>query len=217
MHAIASEPMFRCTVYCVFPLMLTLAGVASALDLGTIGPTYPIQEPHLLDLIRKRLQEKERSGELKKLEEQARARGIDAVRHPTPVAGIKTAETARTFYYDPTFTLYRNVLDDRGNLLFAAGTRKNPLEVVSLSKHLLFFDARDNRQVARAAELIRFYDGRIKPILVGGSYLDLMKSWRTRVYYDQQGALTRRFGIKQVPAIVSQEGLRLRVDELVVQ
>ena len=197
--------------------MLMLPGLSFGIDLGTIGPVYPIQEPHLLDFIAKRLQEKERSGELKKLEEQARARGTEAVRHPTPVAGIKPTETARTFYYDPTFTLDRNVLDDKGNLLCAAGTRKNPLEIVALSKHLLFFDARDKRQVMRARELIAFYSGRVKPILVGGSYLDLMKSWRTAVYYDQHGALTHRFGIKQVPAIVSQEGQRLRIDELVLQ
>ena len=196
---------------------LMLPGLSFGIDLGTIGPVYPIEEPHLLDFIAKRLQEKERSGELKKLEEQARARGIDAVRHPVAVAGIKPTQTARTFYYDPTFTLDRNVLDDKGNLLFAAGTRKNPLEIVALSKHLLFFDGRDKRQVMRARELIAFYNGRVKPILVGGSYLDLMKSWRTPVYYDQQGALTRRFGIKHVPAIVSQEGLRLRIDELVLQ
>jgi conjugal transfer pilus assembly protein TraW len=194
-----------------------LPAAACALDLGAIGPVYPIHEPHLLDLIRNRLQEKERSGELKKLEEQARERAVNGVRQPTPVAGIKTTETARTFYYDPTFTLDRNVVDDRGNLLFAAGTRKNPLEIVSLSKHLLFFDARDQRQVTRARELLRFYEGRLKPILVGGSYLDLMKAWRTPVYYDQQGVLTRRLGIKQVPAIVSQEGRRIRIDELVPQ
>ena len=194
-----------------------LPAFAFAADLGTIGPVYSIQEPHLLDFIRKRLQEKERSGELKKLEEQARERAVNGVRQPTPVAGIKTTETARTFYYDPTLTLDRNVVDDRGNLLFAAGTRKNPLEIVSLSKHLLFLDGRDKRQVQRARELIAFYGGRVKPILVAGSYLDLMKAWRTPVYYDQQGVLTRRLGIKQVPAIVSQDGRRLRIDELVPQ
>ena len=209
--------MLRRIVLFLLAVTLVIPGLARASDIGTIGPVYPIQEPHLLDFIRQRLQEKERSGELKKLEEQARARGIDAVTHPKPVAGIKLAETARTFYFDPTFTLDRNVLDDKGRLLFPAGTRKNPLEIVALSKHLLFFDARDKRQVTRARELIAFYRGRVKPILVGGSYLDLMKSWRAPVYYDQQGVLTHRLGITQVPAIVSQEGLRLRVDEVLVR
>ena len=185
-----------------------------ATDLGVIGPTYEISEPHLLRMIEQRLREKERTGELQRLEEEAKSRGVEAVTHPQPVAGIRTTQTARTFYMDPSFTLERNILDAQGRLLFPAGTRKNPLEIVSLSKHLLFFDARDPRQVGRARELLASYQGRVKPILTGGSYLDLMKSWRIPVYYDQQGWLTRRFGIHQVPALVSQEGQRLRIDEL---
>ena len=39
---------------------------------------------------------------------------------------------------------------------------------------------------------------------------------RVPVYYDQNGTLTRQLGIAQVPALVSQEGLRLRIDELVL-
>ena len=99
-------------------------------------------------------------------------------------------------------------------MLFPAGTRKNPLDVVSLSRQLLFFDARDALQVGRARELIERYQGQVKPILVGGSYLDLMKRWNRPVFYDQDGNLVRRFGITAVPAIVSQEGQRLRIDEV---
>ena len=194
--------------------LLVLDGRAGAIDLGTLGPTYEIAEPHLLVFIEQRLREKERSGELQRLAEAARARGIDTVRQPPPVEGLRTTERPRTFYVDPSFTLDRNITDPQGRLMFAAGTRKNPLEVVSLSRHLLFFDARDPRQVKHARELSGRYAGRIKPILTGGSYLDLMKAWRVPVYYDQSGTLTRRFGIRQVPALVSQDGLRLRIDEL---
>ena len=190
------------------------AAGACAADLGTIGPTYGIAEPHLLDFIEQRLRDKERSGELQRLMRDAQARGIDAVRHPQPVAGLRTTEVSRTFYVDPSVTLDRNIVDAQGRLLFAAGTRRNPLDVVSFSKRLLFFDARDRRQVAEARELIDRYDGQVKPILTGGSYLELMKAWRSPVYFDQQGTLTRRFGIRQVPALVSQEGSRLRIDEV---
>ena len=109
------------------------------------------------------------------------------------------------------------IADETGAVLFPAGLRKNPLDVVSLSKHLLFFDARDVRQVAKARELIARYQGRVKPILVGGSYIDLMKAWNTPVYYDQDGTLVRKLGITGVPAIVSQEGSRLRIDEVTVR
>lgn len=199
--------------------LVALAGIgtcAHATDLGTLGPTYEIAEPHLLQMIEQRLREKERSGELARIEQDARTRGTEAVRSPAPVAGVQTTAKPRSFYFDPTYTLDRNIFGAQGELMFAAGTKANPLDVVSLSRHLLFFDARDSRQVRQARALMARYQGKVKPILTAGSYLDLMKSWRIPVYYDQQGLLTRRLGIAQVPALVSQEGKRLRIDEMEV-
>jgi conjugal transfer pilus assembly protein TraW len=190
---------------------------AGAIDLGVIGPTYEIREPHLLAFIEQRLRDKEKSGELRRLMDEARQRGSESIRHPAAVVGVRTTERARTFYIDPTFTLDRNVVDSQGQMLFPAGTRKNPLEVVTLSRRLFFFDGRDRRQVAQARDLVARANGGIKPILTGGSYLDLMRSWRIPVYYDQQGTLTRRLGIQQVPAVVTQEGMRLRIDEVLVR
>ena len=200
-------------------VLATLAGIraaAHATDLGSLGPTYEIAEPHLLQMIEQCLREKERSGELARIEQDARTRGTEAVRSPAPVAGVQTTAKPRTFYFDPTYTLDRNIVGAQGELMFAAGTKANPLDVVSLSRHLLFFDARDSRQVHQARELMARYQGKVKPILTAGSYLDLMKSWHIPVYYDQQGLLTRRLGIAQVPALVSQEGKRLRIDEMEV-
>lgn len=55
-----------------------------------------------------------------------------------PVASVRTTATPRTFYFNPTYTLDRNLLGAQGELLFAAGTKANPLDIVSLSRHLLF-------------------------------------------------------------------------------
>jgi conjugal transfer pilus assembly protein TraW len=204
---------------CIAALCAALGAAtgARAESLGTIGPTYPIAEQNLLDLIMARLREKERSGELQRMEELAKARATQSVTNPKPVPGLRRADTGRTYYYDPTFTLDRNITDENGQLLFPAGMKVNPLDIVSLSKHLLFFDARDPRQVARAKDLIETYQGRVKAILVGGSYLQLMKAWNRQVFYDQEGTLVRKLGITAVPAIVSQEGSRLRIDEVAVK
>ena len=197
--------------------VLIFGGVATgsrAEDLGTVGQTYAIAEPHLLNYIEQTLRQKERSGELANLEEQAKSRVIESIRHPKPLAGIRPTQVSRTFYFDPSIKVEQNITDDKGNIIVPAGTTKNPLEVVSLSKHLLFFDGSDPQQVRHARALIDHYGGKVKPILVAGSYLDLMKAWQLSVYFDQQGVLTRKFGITQVPALVSQEGLRLRIDEI---
>ena len=94
------------------------------------------------------------------------------------------------------------------------GTVINPLDTVTLSQALLFIDARDREQVARARKLVDERQGKVKVILTGGSYLDLMRRWQRPVFYDQQGNLTTKLGIRQVPALVTQDGRRLRIDEL---
>ncbi len=162
------------------------AAVVRAEEMGTIGPTYTIEEPHLLK----------------------------AIEHPKPLPGITRTKTARSFYFDPSIVVGETITDAKGNILVPAGTRQNPLEVVSLSKHLLFFDGTDSRQVEWARQLIARDEGKVKPILVAGSYLALMARWQLPVYFDQQGALTRKLGITHVPALVSQEGLQLRIDEI---
>ena len=212
--ATSNRPKRRCLALVA---VLVLGGVATgsrAEDLGTVGETYAIAEPHLLSYIEQTLREKEKSGELANLEEQAKSRVVESIRNPKPLAGIRPTQPARTFYFDPSIKVEQNITDDKGNIIVPAGTTKNPLEVVSLSKHLLFFDGRDPQQVRDARALIDHYGGKVKPILIAGSYLDLMKAWQLSVYFDQQGVLTRKFGITQVPALVSQEGLRLRIDEL---
>lgn len=189
---------------------------AKAEVLAAIGPTYPIAEQNLLDMIAQRLHALEKSGQLHALQEQAIAKGRAAVANPAPVAGLTPAKAPRTVYFDPTYVLDKNILDAQGHVLFPAGTRTNPLAITSMSRKLMFFDARDPAQAKMARSLLQRDAVRIKPVLVGGSYLELMKQWKTRIYFDQQGTLVRRFGIRHVPALVYQEGMRLRIDEIVV-
>ncbi|MCG2583884.1 type-F conjugative transfer system protein TraW [Massilia sp. TS11] len=198
----------------IFLFCCLVVRTVAAQDVGALGPVYPITEQSFLDQIRTRLQAQERSGELRALQQRITEANTAAVTAPRPVPGLTTGRTGRTHYYDPSFTLDRNVVDAEGHLLFAAGTRKNPLDVVGFSRRLLFLDARDPAQLRRAATLVAEQPGKTKLVLLGGSYLQLMKSWKMPVYFDQHGLLVKRFGIAQVPALVYQEGRRLRVDEL---
>lgn len=187
---------------------------AHAEDLGAIGPTYEISERDLLKVIQDRFRRMEKTGELARMQEDYKRRVVDAIEQPNPVAGILAAQTARTFYIDPTWTLDRNVVDEKGNILYVAGTRINPFDFDRLTKALLFFDARDKRQVAFAKRFMAESKLPVKPILIAGEPLKLMREWKREVFYDQGGALSKRFSIAQSPALVSQEGKRLRVDEV---
>jgi len=195
-------------------LTALLPAAASDLDLGVIGPVYPVQEPDMLRAIEARLREKARTGELARLEREGIARAERTLREPRPVEGLRRAVRARVSYFDPSVTFEREVRGPDGESVVPAGTRVNPLDYVVLSNPLLFLDARDRDQVRHAATLLARHKGRVKPILVGGSYVELTRAWRTRVYYDQGGVLVGRLGIRQVPALVTQEGKRLRIEEI---
>ncbi len=187
---------------------------AGAQDLGVIGPVYPIAEPSLLEVILSKLREAEATGVLARLQRDTQTNVKRGIEQPSPVARIAKTTKARSFYYDPSIVVPYAITDADGNVIVTPGTKVNPLDTVSLSKTLLFIDARDAAQVGRARNIIDERNGKVKVILTGGSYLDLMRRWKRPVFYDQQGALTDKLGIRHVPALVSQEGKRLKIEEI---
>lgn len=197
-----------------FPIALVCLAPARAEHLGAIGPVYPIAEEDFLAMIERRLTAQDASGALSRAREHMTARARQAVLQPIALP-LPAASVARSWHVDPTYVLPHDVRGADGRLLFAAGTRANPLDIVSLVRPLLLFDGRDARQVTLARRTLGRYAGNVKPVLTGGSYIDLMRRWRVPVYYDQQGRLVARLGIARVPALVTQDGRQLRVDELV--
>ena len=185
-----------------------------ALDLGVIGPVYAIAEPSLIEVIQSKLREMQASGGLERLQRESQSRIRREVEQPTPVAGITRTTKARSFHFDPSIEVPFPIVDADGRVIVAPGTRINPLDTVSLSRPLLFLDARDSAQLEHAHRLLADRKGQLKLILTGGSYLELMRRWKLAVFYDQQGHLTTQLGIRHVPALVTQDGNRLRIDEL---
>jgi conjugal transfer pilus assembly protein TraW len=204
----------------VKPLLLlaaaiALPGSAAARDYGQQGAVWPIAEPDLLAQIHARLTRLEKSGETARLNEELKQRTIARVNRPEPVAGIGPASATRSWRFDPTITVERNIADDKGRVIIAAGTRVNPLDTVPLRNTLVFLDGDDPAQLAWAAR--RFGSTRAKLILVRGAPLELMKARQRRFYFDQGGSLVKHFGIRAVPATVEQQGRVLLVTEQAIE
>ena len=102
---------------------------------------------------------KEQSGELARLEDAAKQRIVDSIEHPQPLPGIAAHARARARSISIRRSwCARTSPTPRATSSLPAGTRANPLDVVSLSKHLLFFDATDEqpgRARARADRALR--------------------------------------------------------------
>ncbi|MDY0041147.1 MAG: type-F conjugative transfer system protein TraW [Desulforhabdus sp.] len=203
------------------PLRLITFAIAgfitcSAFATEQIGPVHPIKEPDMLQEIYRVLNEKQKSGEMARLQKEAVDRAKHSIENPKAVKGLARVEKARVFYWDPTVRVPKTITDPNGNVIAEAGKTINPLDYVNLPKNMLFFDGTDPAQVKKAESLMQHYNGQMKAILVNGQPLEMSRQWKTQVYFDQGGILVRKLGLVRVPSLVSQEGKRLRIDELEV-
>lgn len=190
----------------------TGSALAAAQSLGIHGKVYDIQEEDAVGYIKRRIAGWQEDGTIKQKQEEAQKRVRETILHPKPIPGITTATSNNTFYWDPTFILNKHLTDAKGRIIFPAGTKINPLAYGGLSKRLVFIDARDASQVEFAIQGKKLHQND-KIICTGGSWVELAKKLNEQIFYDQSGYLTRRFGIKHVPAVVQQDGLRIKIEE----
>ncbi len=187
----------------------------AARDYGVEGEAWPIIEPDLLETIKAKLLAMQKSGEIDRMNRELVERSTARVRRPVPVSGMSPATEERSWDFNPSIIVDRDIRDQKGNLIAAQGTRVNPLDMVGMAKEFIFLDGDSPDEVAWS--MAQGGDTKAMLILVSGSPFDLMKDRQRRFFFDQSGVLTTKFGIVHTPAIVRQRGNVLEVREVVIK
>ncbi|MEX0824111.1 MAG: type-F conjugative transfer system protein TraW [Woeseia sp.] len=198
----------------VFAMLMPAAALSE--DLGVVGKTYEIAETDLLEHIEDQLRAMQADGRLAEQQQRLRERALATARRP-PGRALPRASESRFFHVDPSVTTDYDVLDHRGNVIYKAGTTVNPLEYTTLSTPMVFFDGDDVKQATWVRAFLGDTPDRYVPLLTNGSAIELMQAWNIRLYFDQHGRYSERLGITALPAVVRQEGLLLRVDEIALE
>lgn len=209
--------MNKCNIIAaVIVLMLGLAPVSvKAGDLGVVGNTFEISETDILSVIADRLRAAEREGRIDSLNQEFERRVRERVERPKPTHLPFTVEP-RSWLFDPSIRVDRDYSDHRGRVFARQGDRINPLErLPGFDRVMLFVDGDDRRQVDWAVEeMRRVGEHRARIVLVNGAPLELMRSRRVKLYFDQEGLLVSHFKLQQTPARIQREGDKLRIEEL---
>lgn len=185
---------------------------AQAHNLGVVGQTYAITEEDFLNYIEHKIKSLKAKGEWKKLEEQFQQRVVSHLERPR-AQHLPRAQENKTYTYDPSFTAPYDVWDTQGHLIVKKGTVINPLERISLSSTLLFFDGEDEEQCAWALRQAQKYKA-VKFILTSGSIKSATHFFKQAVYFDLKGFLINKFHIKVLPVKVQQQGSKLLIHEV---
>ncbi|EPT0360612.1 hypothetical protein ACVNT8_004293 [Enterobacter cloacae] len=86
----------------------------------------------------------------------------------------------------------------------------NGRDTLSLNLTLYFIDGDDKRQIAWM-KAQKPSTPHYKIILVNGNVREASDSLSSRVYFDQQGVISRRLQLTYIPARVVQDGRRLKI------
>lgn len=186
-----------------------LMGTLSAKDFGEHGPLFSIEEEDFLQVIQKKLITLSPEQKLH-LEQRLKDHYTALVEEPPAVEGLREASEYRTYTVDPSVTVASDITDQEGHIIIPRGTSLNPLSLCGLNQELLFLDGDQPSHLDWA----RQQSGNAKWILVKGKPLALERSEDRKIYFDQFGLLSRKFTLRHVPAKVSQEGMRLKVEEI---
>ena len=182
-------------------------------DFGVVGATFEIIEEDLLEVIERKLGKLSEDGSLQKHQQKIALEAQEKIKRPKPVEGIQHTKKAKVFTYDPSLTVPYDLKDHQGKVFHVKGTKINPLDYKSLTKPLLFIDGDDQKQVDWAV----VQQPLALIILTNGSPFELMENIDRPVYFDQEGVLTKKLGILQVPAKVTMQEKHLLIEEVIIK
>ena len=190
----------------VFPVPLPGAR-AEGKDLGVRGRLYEIKEEDMLSYVRRKAGEIDmralRENMTGNLE---RAHGKLSV----VSLGVPPAEEERTRYVDPSVNAPNPVYDLAGKIVSPAGT-VNPLEHVPLSRPILFL------REDQAERLLGVIDEKKPVLLLTDGDVRGASSLAGRMVYRANPFILERLRVEKTPSVVTQDGLKLKIREIVLE
>ena len=196
----------------VVSLLFVTPLYAEIKDFGVFGTTFPIKEKNIITVLKSKMHASQGKELLAKMEEKRSKIIKEEHYQPKAVEEIEPTLRVNSYLFDPSISLSHDLFDHQGTCFYKRGDSLNPLAHMTLSKEYVFIDGTRSKQVQWARKKQQKAPTMI--VLVSGDPLTLMKEHQTHLYFDQEGAMTRRFNLTHVPCVMRQEGKMLRITEV---
>ena len=194
-----------------FALLLGSGGAgarASGKDLGVHGRLYEIREEDMLSWVRRKAGEidmRELRERIEKTFEESYAA------HSLVSLDVPSATEERVRYVDPSVRVNNPLYDHTGKIISPAGT-VNPLDHVSLSRSILVL--REDQIKGALEKTGRRGENAI--LIITGGDIRRASSLAERTVYKATPFILSRLKIEKVPSLLTQEGRKLRVKEVIL-
>lgn len=187
-------------------------------NLGKVGSVWEIREDNLINVIKKNLEDKDSDYFRKQIMKNVQQN----IERPTGIEIIRASKDD-TRLFDPSIIVQQDLTDNNGKIFAKKGDKVNPFDTVkSFNRTLIFLNADDELQVNwfKSFRDKNHLDDKSKLILIKGNIRDAFNTFNQKIYFDQQGILINKFGIKAVPTIIDQSpenNRMLRIREFAIK
>lgn len=178
----------------------------------TLGTTYKVAEPDIVEEIQKQAEKFDWEKEKAKMAERAMT-NMDGGK---PLIELPRVEETREFFVDPSVELAEDVLAPNGQVVARKGDSINPFSTMSFSKSFIAFDPDDPKQVL----LARRWQQEYGPVMLLATHLPSpvkgvppLAETMGQSVFPLSPQLIERMGIAAVPSLIRQQGLLLRINE----
>ncbi len=198
-------------IFAVLFFILITNTAYSCVNIGTFGATFEIKEKDALDQIISGLKHRDwRKFFNKKRFVSAFQRYENRLSTDLPLS-----KKHKIYKVNMSYTLDRNIIDAKGNVIYPKGYTFNPLDYIRVPFVYVIIDGSDRKQVKWF--LKSKYYNKIKAMILicKGDVLTLEKKIKLPVFYADK-RIIKRFDIKTVPSIAYQKGDTFYVEEIPV-
>ena len=177
--------------------------IGATKEMGVFGKVYPIVEPDIIAELQKGMPKVD----LEKIKE-------DYAHHqPSNLHKLPKAKADRTFEVDMTYTLDRDLMDEKGQVLYKKGFTFNPLHYANLTGGLVVIDGSDPAQVDWFKASPYFTNHQAILLLSDGYATELREQWKRPVYYLTKD-IADRIHFAAVPSVAVPQGKTMTVREV---
>lgn len=187
--------------FIIATVILTFSCSPLAKELGAVGSIWKIKERSLITVMQERLAKKFENKSEEEIQNEIRERIEQRALRPDPVQGVIKATKTEIRYFDPSFTVTKDLADQNGIIFVRKGQVYNPFDISGFTQTLIFIDGDDVQQL-NWVKSFKPSTMRSKIILINGNIKDTEKYLSQKVYFDQLGELSARFDIERVPSII---------------
>lgn len=176
---------------------------------------YDIVEEDAMLYIKKKLMAMQNSGEIAKLQKKWQENSVKSAKRPKDATQIvKYRNKTNIRYYDPSIRVTNDLKNHEGKIFAKAGTIINPLARVGFYQPRLLFIDGDKKEHINFAHKLYQEKKDTKIILVRGNIIDIMKSKKIRLFFDQNGVLVKKFNLQYFPSLITRENDLLKITEI---